>query len=274
MRLMPYRLVVSLPCPILCNRHPVSLPYTRMESLLAINILCLGSQLSLPVLTLLHSLATSPSTTSHPPPTSPLHHRHNPHLPLSTPHSSPSLLRDTPTEKGSQISTDTSPSRDDHTQNSLPAKKGTRFILPGAADTGSLGGLLTPELPPVTTSGKHRGQVDTLNVLGQQPGFREPYPESICSEPTGLEESSTIVGALPTPRPRGERGDLEDCHPGSHTRQHMEQELGSGSYLEEGSTSQSLIIPSSSPWLKSSTSKNFEWYGDVTQGDGCPSTQG
>ncbi|CAI8036201.1 hypothetical protein GBAR_LOCUS20305 [Geodia barretti] len=222
-----------------------------MESLLGINILCLESQLSLPVLTLLHSLTTSPSTTSHPPPTSPPHHYHTSDMPLSTLHSSASLLRDTPTE-GSQISIETSPIRDHHLQNPLPAKKGTRFILPGATDTkaGSTGGQMTPDSPD-TMPGKHRRHVETLNVLGQQPGFKEPYPESLCSEPSGagLEEASSLV--LPTARPgvaSQERADLMSDESlnlpgttaGSHLDTHTQpnpQELGSGSTLENSSLS-------------------------------------
>ena len=201
-------------------------------------------------------------------------------MPLSTLHSSASLLRDTPTE-GSQISIETSPIRDHHLQNPLPAKKGTRFILPGATDTkaGSTGGQMTPDSPD-TMPGKHRRHVETLNVLGQQPGFKEPYPESLCSEPSGagLEEASSL--ALPTARPgvaSQERADLMSdeslnlpgttagSHLDTHTQPHP-QELGSGSTLENSSLSQSLII-TSSPWLKSSTSKNIEWSPDVTQGD-------
>jgi hypothetical protein len=251
-----------------------------MESLLGINILCLGSQLSLPVLTLLHSLTTSPSTTSHPPHTSLPHHYHT--------SDTPSLLQDTPTE-GSQISMETSPIRDDHLHNPLPAKKGTRFILPGATDTnaGSTGGQMTPDSPD-TMPGKHRRHVDTLNVLGQQPGFREPYPESLCSEPpgAGLEETSSLLRALPPARPSvasQERADLVSYESldlagttagsrlDTHTQSHS-QELGSGSTLEKSSLSQSLII-TSSPWLKSSTSKNIEWSPDVTQWD-TPLLQG
>ena len=135
-------------------------------------------------------------------------------------------------------------------------------MLPEAhgTNTGSLDGSLTPD----SLVGKRRGQVDTLNVLGQQPGFREPSPESVFSEPPGggLDNdcSSLLEGdaaLLPSSPMSGRVRDLvssqsEVAEPDSHSLESTEE-------LDNRTTSpsQSLMM-ASSPWFKSSTSKNLE----------------
>ena len=135
-------------------------------------------------------------------------------------------------------------------------------MLPEAhgTNTGSLDGSLTPD----SLVGKRRGQVDTLNVLGQQPGFREPSPESVFSEPPGgglgNDCSSLLVGdaaLLPSSLMSGRVRDLVssqsevagDNQPDSHSLESTEE-------LDNRTTSpsQSLMI-TSSPWF---TSKNLE----------------
>lgn len=256
----------------------------RLESLLAVNILCLGSQLSLPVLSLLHSLAggaISLSSHSH-------HQMETPHPPFSftsRPHSA-SLFRDTPTIT-SRVSDDTDKTK--HSQDSALPKKGTRFKLPGLEiDEVSFG--------DVVSSNNRRARVETLNVLGMQPSFREPYPESVYTDVTQNinddddddsifeagyhqelnsdavhltkpQEQDTYTGSAYT-------ADVEsvatqslvdselvpktiDSSRASTHSQHLSGmgELRSELTLGEVSPSHSFII-TSSPWLKSSTSNN------------------
>ena len=239
-----------------------------MESLLAINVLCLGSQLSLPILTLLHTLATPSPSSPHPPHTSRRHHHHHtPNAPLSTPRSA-SLFRDTPTV-GSQVSCG-SASQDESPPDPLPTRKGTRFVLP---ETESISN--TPDLPAVLL-GEHRGEVDTLNVLGLQPGFREPYQESVYSD-VGVSSVKMSGGAVRDSA--GCRADLES--EASQSLNSIPDTVGSmyNSSLQEvnstvttlgktTSLSQSLGV-TSSPWLKSTTTSR-NWPHDShteTEGD-------
>lgn len=278
-----------------------------MESLLAINILCLGSQLSLPVLLFLHSLANGTTALClHPSPSSTHHHQHHsPHqihapLSLGSGSHSASLYRETPTitSQNSEGTTGKTSSKKHHF-GSLSTKKGTRFKLPELElDTLSFRDD-HPTGSEITTSSKCRAQVDTLNVLGIQPGFREPYPESVFTEAhtyaendgessdhvhvhlhanaplvakslhsgqgrsgttnstrtaDDLESNATqgLIGTKSVPRA------VNSSHESSQSQQLSEiEEMGSQSTLCDMSPSHSFMI-TSSPWLKSSTSKNLD----------------
>ena len=165
----------------------------------------------------------------------------------------------------------------------------------------------------VATSSKRRVQVNTLNVLGMQPGFREPYPESVYTEAQSVyTEAQTVVSddrfagdlfhvnqhiAAPrvvkshswqgmTRTVGGRSAELESVatqslideesiprtmnssRASSHS-QHLSGmgELGSQSTLGRLSPSHSLVL-TSSPWLKSSTSKNLDCSNDDSREKG------
>lgn len=175
-----------------------------------------------------------------------------------------------------------------HHFGSLSQKKGTRFKLPGSElDTLSF----SDDHPTGSVSSKCRPQVDTLNVLGIQPGFREPYPESVYTDGQTIayaendDESSDhhyhrlhIHADVPL---------VTESHSARHTVNELEsnvaqslgditatipvivnssheslksremEEMNSQSTLCDLSPPQSIMI-TSSPWLKSSTSKNLD----------------
>ena len=183
----------------------------------------------------------------------------------------------------------------------LSPKKGTRFKLPASeADTVSYSHNHTGS--DAVTSDKHRSRVDTLNVLGVQPNFREHYPESVYTEIQSPDNESAAdddyhthlrVDIANTEHFQMKAGmskaaaalsrhtaDLEsvatqslveselvprtvDSSRASSHSQHLSGMGGIGSESTLGvlSPSHSLVI-TSSPWLKSSTSKNLEWSND------------
>ena len=299
-----------------------------MESLLAINILCLGSQLSLRVLSLLYSLAsgTTAALVPHSSPTHPSlfsssprhHHQHRPphdHTRLllgsDTPHSG-SLFKDTPTtpSRTSEGTGRTDGHKHRRRSSSLSPKKGTRFQLPPGLDILDPPSLGNSNIgSDLAAASKRRAQVDTLNVLGVQPGFKEPYPESaytgaqtVVSDDVGAEGGTENgyylhlhvdiphVAGLSHDQPTGKKkkSDMSSRHAtdlesvatqslvdsdsvpttlnssraSSHS-QHLSGigGLGSQSTLGEASPSQSLVM-TSSPWLKSGTSKLLDLFGD------------
>ena len=290
-----YLAVSQALCTMSCTCTHMSTDSCRMESLFAINILCLGSQLSLPVISLLHSLADG--TTPLFPHSESSAHQHlqntlQTHLSPSLgsiPHSA-SLFRDTPTIT-SRTSEDTGKTNAEKPPfNSLPPKKGTRFKLPGL----EVDGVLYSDdqtSSDIVASSRHRAQMDTLNVLGVQPGFREPYPESVHAEAQSGREfmdedyHTHLYGSVPTDfndqqgkaaTTSRHKGELESIATqslvdsesvprtmdSSRSIAHCQTvgglgELGSESTLGKLSPSQSLVI-TSSPWLKFSTSKNLE----------------
>ena len=313
--------IVLLNClQALFNNGPLYLCSSyRMESLLAMNILCLGSQLSLPVLTLLHSLASGTTplvpTTSSPPHPSSIHHHHHHHhhhhqpqqvhMPVSLGSDSHSF-KDTPTIP-SPTSEGTVKTSGEKNPFIFPLpKKGTRFMLPGS-EVDATPFSANERGSEVATSSKRRVPVDTLNVLGMQPGFREPYPESVYTEAQSVyTEAHSVVSDgrlagdlfhvnqhIGAPRVAkshswqgkirtvsGQSVDLESVatqsliddesiprtmnssRASSHS-QHLSRMggLGSQSTLGQLSPSHSLVL-TSSPWLKSSTSKNLDCSND------------
>ena len=240
--------------------------------------------MSLPVLSLLHSLASGTISLS-----SPSNHQipHPPFSFTSRPHST-SLFRDTPTIT-SRISDETDKTK--HSQESALPKKGTRFKLPGLEmNTMSFG-----DHQANVASSNRTAMVDTLNVLGVQPSFREPYPESVYTDVSQTinddddgsilyeddyhkERNSDAVHHLIKPQEQHTGSaytcDVEsiatqslvdselvpktiDSSRASTHSQHLSGmgELYSELTLGEISPSHSFII-TSSPWLKSSISNN------------------
>ena len=274
----------------------ISHVHHRLESLLAVNILCLGSQLSEPVLSLLLSLASSTTLSSsgaqHP---QQMLETHRALLSLGSGPHSVSLFRDTPT-----VASRASEDETRHSQGSSLPKKGTRFKLPDS-ELDTLSFCDHRMDLDVLLSSKHRAQVDTLNVLGVQPSFREPYPESVYTD-----VAETINDGDESRFEDEDSIYLHDLHSDDllHPARHRERrelcagmleptadvdsiatqslvdselvpktidssrastcsqipsgcgELGSALTLGRASPSHSFII-TSSPWLKSSTSKNW-----------------
>lgn len=122
--------------------------------------------------------------------------------------------------------------------------------------------------------------MDTLNVLGIQPGFREPYPESVCTDGHAMtytendDESSdnhyhlnlhadvpdldsTVTQSLPDIK-YTVPAIVNSSHESSKSQKVSEiEEMNSQSTLCDLSQPHSIMI-TSSPWLKSSTSKNLD----------------
>ena len=155
-------------------------------------------------------------------------------------------------------------------------------MLPGPAETGRGWGVsLTPDMP-VELSVEHIREMDTLNVTGLQPSFREPCTESVYSEDGhesyGDSDGGRLVDhhsicdddTLPAVRAGGRRacgsggtesepaqssnsstvGASSRCPSSQQCLQELDSTLTVGKTV---SLSQSL-----SPWLKSSTSRNLE----------------
>ena len=163
-----------------------------MESLLAIQILCTAAQLSFNVLQFLQSLASG--TLSIPASASG-------HLPQRLTRT-PSLLDDL--QSASLLKVAASPSlgsEEEREDLSAPyGKKGTRFLLPPSERDSSI----VNRASTLQAASKHMAQVDTLNILGIQPSFREPYPESVVSvdqtvvsEKASSEHDHYLLAALP-----------------------------------------------------------------------------
>ena len=163
-----------------------------MESLLAIQILCTAAQFSFNVLQFLQSLASGalniPASASS-------------HLPQHLTHT-PSLLDDL--QSASLLKFAASPSlgsEEEREDLSAPhRKKGTRFLLPPSERNSST----VNRASTLQAISKNMAQVDTLNILGIQPSFREPYPESVISidqtvvsEKASSEDDHYLPEALP-----------------------------------------------------------------------------
>lgn len=171
-----------------------------------------------------------------------------------------------------------------HHFSSLSPKKGTRFKLPGSElDTLSF----SDDHPTGSVSSQRRPQVDTLNVLGIQPGFREPYPESVYTDgqtiayeenddessdnhyhhlhihvhddvpliTESVNELESIVAQSFVDMKATVPAIVNSSHESSKSQKVSEvEEMNSQCDL---SPPQSIMI-TSSPWLKSSTSKNLD----------------
>ena len=216
----------------------------RLESVLAMNILCISSQLSHPVLHLLQSLASGTAQLVHTPHTHPpFHHHHTPTQPLSETDSHSTIyLKDSPLP----INIDSTDETSRNTGFSSAPKKGTRFQLPEMA---------------TLTVGQHRAQVNTLNVLGMQPSFRDPTLECVTSgEETEISaEEEMYYTHVPQPYSGGEMQVVRNVSTpnlaGSYPKT-VNSSMASQQLSGEGSFSPSLYSQTSG--LKLGASKSLD----------------
>lgn len=126
-------------------------------------------------------------------------------------------------------------------------KKGTRFKLP-ASERGS--SLPSKKSRETKTRTPHR--VNTLNVLGMQPEFQEPYSESVATVEQTIESASTATREMATVI----EGQDVGLNLGEQFRARLRMERSAMSSDVESVCTQSLIENETIPDIQSSRSSS------------------